>query len=206
MSKDTRQKNRQRRNKIVELYGIPYIGYGDEDHPVEIAIAISPGLVYYEQYAFKVEVAPFLSSTKATTSSVKVDVNSATVSSTPSSHTHTTDGHTHTLTSGVVLTQPTAGDYGFEIDGVDMVPYFMADHDGDFIDGEGVFPTDELTSDDDPEDFYDVLAALGDMRDDGNEDNAVTVEKSGWKTISISVPGPTMIILHPFIKYSVVNR
>lgn len=215
VSKDARQKNRQRRNKIVELYGIPYIGFGDADHPAEISIAISPGLVYYEQYAFKVEIAPFLSTTKATTGSATVDVNSATVSSTPSSHDHTTKAHTHSLTGGVELTQPTSGKYGFKIEGVDMKPYFMADQDYDyvnndsnsnFIDGAGVFPSEELDDEDSGGNYYDVLAALGDMRADGKEDDAVKVEKGGWKTISISVPGPCMVILHPFIKYSVLNR
>lgn len=206
VSKDTRQKNRQRRNKIAELYGIPYIGFGDADNPVEISIAISPGLVYFEQYAFKVEVAPFLSTTKATTGSATVTVNNRQVNSVPSSHDHTTAAHTHTLTGGVELTQPQDGTYGFKIDGVDLKPYFMADHDNEFIDGAGIFPTDDLTSDDDPEDFYDVLAALGDMRYDGNETDAQKIEKGGWKTITISVPAPTMIILHPFIKYSVLNR
>lgn len=206
ISRDTRQKNRQRRNKIVELYGIPYTGYGDSDNPVEIAIAISPGLVYYEQYAFKVEVAPFLSTNKATTGGATVTVNNRQVDSVPSSHNHTTASHTHSLTGGVELTQPQSGTYGFKIEGVDLKPYFMADHDGDFINGAGVFPTDDLTSDDDPEDFYDVLAALGDMRYDGHVTDAEKIEKGGWKTITIDVPAPTRIILHPFIKYSVLNR
>ena len=215
VSKDARQKNRQRRNVPNEIYGIQFVGYGDADHPATLRISISPGLVYYEQYAFKVEIAPFLSTTKATTGSATVDVESATVSSTPSSHDHTTKAHTHSLTGGVELTQPTSGKYGFKIEGVDMKPYFMANQDdnfvnndsnANFIDGAGVFPSDELDDEDSGGNYYDVLAAIGDMRADGKEDDAVKVEKGGMKKIEISVPGPCAVYLYPYIKYSMLNR
>ena len=46
-TKDRRRKNRQRRNQVTELYGIPYTAVGDNGAPASVHIPVSPSMIYY---------------------------------------------------------------------------------------------------------------------------------------------------------------
>lgn len=58
--KDISQKNKQRRDIPVDLYGIEYTRSGKD---VTFYIAVSPDLIYYERFQFKLDIQPYNGST-----------------------------------------------------------------------------------------------------------------------------------------------
>lgn len=98
-----------------------------------------------------------------------------------------------------------ADNFKISIDGVDLTPYFKEQH-GDWVDGEGVFPSDSI-DDDTPEadDFYDILDACGLMYAGGLSEQADKILSPGMKRLRISgVTAEVGIII--YIKHSFLNR
>lgn len=50
------EKDRQRRNQIVDLYGVDYSRNSNKDNEAILYISISPDLVYYERFQFKLYI------------------------------------------------------------------------------------------------------------------------------------------------------
>ncbi len=49
----------QRRNAVVDQYGYEFHRQGDKDNPAEIGISISPDLIYFERFEWKLILSPF---------------------------------------------------------------------------------------------------------------------------------------------------
>lgn len=121
-----RQAELQRRNQVIDLYGIEHTAQGDSNTPASFYVSVTPDLVYYERFEFKIMISPFampvgnsgatnntvvqVDSTELTvgntslSSNVSIDVDfdnetaSATGTITPNPHSHsiTPNPHTHT--------------------------------------------------------------------------------------------------------------
>lgn len=52
-TKDIGRDNRQRRNEVVDLFGIEYTRQGDAVNPATFYISISPDMIYLDRFEFK---------------------------------------------------------------------------------------------------------------------------------------------------------
>lgn len=211
---NTRQLRRgvqQRRNGMEDLYGMVYNVNGDANHPATFYVSVSPNLVYYEQFAFKFIVEPFMSSVSEGTGSavVSVDNTSLTIDEsttpskvTPNPHKHTTQPHTHNMVSGVSFAPTTSTYWRVRIHGVDITPYLMEQHDGAWIDGEGIFPNQLMTQ----KGFYDILDVASLLDAEGDITNRDKLLMPEFKKVEVVSDAPFNLTAFLFLKYSNLNR
>ena len=206
--RNIRQKDLQRRNQVTDLYGIPFTRQGDAGNDAVFYISISPDLVYYERFQFKLAIQSFTANVKgatvgtaATIENTSLSVSGGSIS--PNPHGHTSPAHTHTLVNGITQTQVTADQFTMSVDGIDITPYLAEQHGGDWVDGEGLWPTPDL--DDDIEDFYDLLdvASLMEAEQSGYRESLL---KPGFKEVRIGSNGPFSVTLYLYTKYNHVCR
>lgn len=215
---------RQRRNGMEDLYGVMFSADGDGDNPARFYISLSPDYTYLEMFAFKLVISPYKTTVKGGTTSATVTVNDKSLSVsgdniTPNPHNHTTQAHTHNLVNGISFVNLTAEDFTFSINGVDITDYLQEQHDGYWIDGAGVYPTDEINPEDeeDEPDFYDILAvasmmtAEADAESDADAKQAILNDRNkilrrGFKPVEISASAPFHVDAYLYLKYPHVNR
>ena len=198
----------QRRNNVVDLYGIPFTSQGDRGVPADFYVSVSPDLVYLQRFSFKVGIEPFMSTTVGASTDAVVEVNETDLSVsknniTPNPHKHTTKAHSHNIVSGAVITHTTASDFRIRMAGIDITPYLMEQQGGEWISGEGIFPNNRL---EDEEDLYDILDVASVMSAEGREEDAEKLLKHGLKRIQITSNAPFKATLYVYLKYSNVNR
>lgn len=201
---DIKQKNRQRRNQVTDIYGVEYTRQGDANSPATFYIPVSPASAYLERFSFKLIIQPFASSAGAGTESAVVTVNNRELSVnndtiSPNPHNHTTQAHTHNLVSGISLVHTTATDFRIAIEGIDVTPYLMAQY-GEWIDGEGVYPSLEIDED------YDILEVASDFEAEGRSDDVNKLVRSGYKPVTISSDAPFQVTMVVWVRFSHVNR
>ncbi len=220
------QSNFQRRNKVVDIYGMEFNRQGDAAHPAVFYVSVSPDLIYYERFEFKIIIDKFaipvaangissevvtIQETSLAVGNTNLNANSAidrnnnvTTTITPSSHDHIITpnphghlalSHSHQISAGMSLFDSDAVDYEIFIEGVNLTPYFKAQFIGNWITGEGVFPSADLSN-------YDVLKAVGYMSDLERE----MILKPGYKRIELRGNGVFNATLVNYLKYSHINR
>lgn len=199
----------QRRDQVVDLYGIPFYASGDAGTPAKIYISVSQDRIYFLRFQFKLIIRPFLTSVAGNgVGSATVDVainntslttNGSTITPNPHKHTTTVQPHTHNLTGGVTLTHTTSTDFDIFVDGVDVTPYLIAQYD-EWIDGEGIYPGADVNM------SYDLLKVASDMVAEGHKGRSDKLLAAGFKTIEIRSNGPFAVELHAYLKYSHVAR
>lgn len=183
LKKKQRRANLQRRNGNVDIYGYEFYRQGDVDAPAEFGISVSQDLVYFERFEFKLIIQPFLSSVSgAGMSPVDLQIENDEITPNP---------HTHTLTSGIASSSSAISGYRIEIEGIDLTAYFMAQFDGEWITGEGIYPRDDLSN-------YDVLKACGYL----SADDRHKILSAGYKKIRIYADAPFNVTLVNYLKYS----
>ena len=211
-TENIQQKDRQRRHSFVDLYGVEFTRQGDANNPATFYVSISPDMVYMERFEFKLIVSPFLSAngvgtsistpvidaTELTAELVKTGSEITGVEITPNPHTHELSAHTHGLNPGVGSTPAASGDYRLYIEGIDVTPYLMAQH--DWVSGEGVWPSLVIGED------YDMLEVASDLVAEGKKGEADLLTSSGYKRVQITGPGPFSVTLVNYLKYSHRNR
>lgn len=211
------QSKQQRRTNFVDLYGIPFVAQGDATHPATFYISVSPDLVYFERFAFKFVIQPYTSTVAGISGSLgtvgytslsdaaSVGSGSSTLNGgiSPNPHTHTISGGSASVVYGIDTVNTTSNSWRVKIHGVDITAYLMAQHDGNWITGEGIFPTNTLA---DEEDFYDILAVASDMIAEGNTANANKLLAPEFKKVEVISDAPFAVTAHLYYKYSVVNR
>lgn len=196
-----RQCQNQRRNQVVDLDGLEYQRQGDANHPATFYISISNDLIYYERFEFKIIIQPFAMPVgSGATGNAVVNVDSTSLATSggavsPNPHKHTTQEHNHSLDSGITLFSSSVSNFELWIEDVDMTPYLMAQYDGAWINGEGVFPDAGLSR-------YDILEAAGYMP----AWQQGIILQPGYKKIEIKNNGVFNAILVNYLKYSHVNR
>lgn len=205
---DISQKNKQRRTGFVDLYGIEYTRQGDARSDAKFYISVSLDLVYYERFQFKLDIQPFTSTVQSGTESatVVVDNTSLSVSNnniTPNPHKHSTQPHSHNVVSGISLVHTTADDFEIVVDDVEITDYLISQHDGDWIDGEGLYPNGSLEED---KGFYDILEVATVMQSEGRDADVEKLLKPGFKEIRIKSNAPFQVTLINYLKYSHLNR
>jgi len=203
-AQNLKQKDRQRRNMVTDIYGVEYTRQGDANNPAVFYIPVSPASAYLERFSFKLIIQPFVSSVGAGTGSAVVNVKDRSLSIsnnniTPNPHDHATDPHTHNLVSGISLTPTTASDFRVSIEGIDVTPYLMAQY-GEWIDGEGVWPS--LSIDED----YDILEVASDFEAEGRSDDVNKLVRSGYKPVTITSSAPFQVTMVVWVRFSHVNR
>lgn len=215
---DIKQKNRQRRNQVVDIYGTEYTRQGDGNIPATFYISISPDMIYLERFEFKLIIQPFVTTVSGnSTEPETVTVNNrnltlntiATVSGqtlelhddvvTPNPHNHTTQPHSHSFASGVGLVHTASSNFNVTVEGINVTPYLMAQY-GEWISGEGVYPSLEIGQD------YDLLEVGSDLMAEGREDLKNILLAPGYKPVSISSDSPFQVTLVLYLKYSHLNR
>lgn len=132
-TQDIKQKNKQRRYSVVDMYGVEYTRQGDGGAPARFYISISPDMVYLHRFEFKLIIQPFVSTVTGATQSavVNVDETSLAVTNgniTPNPHSHTTQPHSHNVVNGISMTHTTANDFRVSIEGVDITPFLAAQY------------------------------------------------------------------------------
>lgn len=202
----------QRRQTFQDLYGVEMTRQGDGGTPAEFYISITSDMVFMERFEFKIIIQPFASySNGMETTEVQVNDTSLSVTETgttnpgqhtvtPNPHNHTTVAHTHNLTSGIALTHTTASDFRVYIEGIDVTPYLMAQYDGEWIEGEGVYPTMSVI------DNYDLLEVACDMVAEGREEDAYKIVHAGFKEVTVTSNAPFQATLVWYIKLCHMNR
>lgn len=220
-TEDRLQKNRQRRNQVVDLYGIEYTRQGDANNPATFYISISPDMVYLERFEFKLIVSPFLTSGASSVSTATVNITGNTEETelgianndvNPKKHKHALNlnnvgSHTHTVTGSTSGQSVTANTFTMSIDGIDVTAYLKAQYtsySNDWPNGEGIFPSNGSTIE--VEDNYDILAVASVLTAEGREDDAKKLTTPGYKKIVISGNGAFQVALVNYLKYSHLNR
>lgn len=99
-------------------------------------------------------------------------------------------------------------EFSISVNGVDKIEdYLIAQHDGEWIDGSGLYPTDEL---EDQTDFYDLMAVATDIYNEGNDEEhtrkANKILKPGFKEVVIKSDSPFKVTMYLYPKNSVVGR
>lgn len=215
---------KQRRNQVVDMYGVEYTRQGAANSPARFYISISPDMVYLERFEFKLIVSPFISTvggigatTLTASGSGGYDVvtaedlasilNSDDCSSLPddTGGSGTTTGispnpHTHEVLPGITSVPVTANDFRVKVEGIDVTPYLMAQYGGEWLNGEGVYPSLEIGRD------YDIIEVASDLIGEGRKADADKLLRSGYKAIEITAGGPFTITLVNYLKYSHLNR
>lgn len=216
---------KQRRNQVVDLYGVEYTRQGASGVPARFYISISPDMVYLERFEFKLIVQPFfvLGSIAGTSLSVSgsaggydvithedledilassgcSDLPDDTGGSGSISGSITPNPHTHSMNAGVTTFATTANDFQVKIEGVNVTPYLMAQYGGNWLNGEGVYPSLEIGKD------YDILEVASDLIGEGRKADADKLIRSGYKSIEITAGSPFNITLVLYSKYSHLNR
>lgn len=202
-----RKDKTQRRVSFVDLYGIEYLRQGDADHPATFYISISPDFMYYERFALKLQIMPFASTVKG------IDFSSATIGDTslsisndsiqPNPHTHSLNDISVGADYGLVFVDTTSDNWQIKIHDVDCTAYFMAQQDGEWIEGEGIYPNNRT---EDMTDFYDILAAACDMSAEGETSNANKLLAPEMKKVEIISDAPFQVAAMVYVKFSTVNR
>lgn len=217
---------KQRRNQVVDLYGVEYTRQGAANAPAHFYISISPDMVYLERFEFKLIITPFVSTVGGvgytslsasghgteygvvTPEDLDDILNSDGCSAYPDDEGGegglitgvTPNPHTHTLERGIYSIPTTATDFRVRIEGIDVTPYLMAQYGGAWINGDGVYPSLDIGRD------YDILEVASDMMGEGRKADADKLLRAGYKSIEISASGTFGVTLVNYLKYSHLNR
>lgn len=211
MIDNTRQLKRsihQRRNGMEDLYGVCFSAYGDANTPASFYVSLSPDYVYLERFAFKFVIKPFVTTITGATDSASVLVDPTLMAIEnglliPNPHAHTTQPHTHNVINGVAHVDTTSTSWAVRIDGIDITEYLIAQHDGAWISGEGIYPTNRL---DTLEDFYDILEVCDVMTDEGRIAERDLILASTFKKVEIVSDAPFGVDIYVYLKYCHNNR
>lgn len=212
---DINQKNKQRRNSVVDMYGVPHEAYGDANTPATVYISVSTEMIQYSRLEFKLWVKPFRTTITGGTSATTVSISDTSLSTenasgqgshnhgiTPNPHDHESTPHSHNLISGVTLINTTSSNFRIVIEGIDVTPYLMAQHGGRWIDGEGIYPTAELG---DKDDVYDLLDVAGLLKESDYESYTKLI-KQGFKRVEVYSDAPFGMTLYEYKKYNYTGR
>jgi len=193
--KENERTQRQRRNQVVDTYGMEHTSQGDETSPATFFVSISPDLIYYERFEFKLVIEAFRIPLKTGTSGsvpqtepVTLEIVNGKITPNP---------HTHEITAGITLDGNVGQTFELFIDGINLTEAFKQQYNGHWVTGTGIFPetSNGLGN-------YDVLKAIEYLP----EWQRGVVLKPGFKKIEVRGKGVFHATLINYLKYSHVNR
>ncbi|WP_321383205.1 hypothetical protein [uncultured Enterococcus sp.] len=200
---ENRQDQLQRRNQVVDMYGMEFTRQGDSEHPAAFYISVSPDIIYYERFEFKIIIQPFampiggggatgMATSQINGTNLSINQNNQIA---PNPHSHTSAPHNHSLDAGITMFSSHVSDFEIWVAGYDITPYMKTFYNNEWVNGEGIFPTNGLRN-------YDLLKVSGIMPDWLKG----TVLAPGYKKIELKGKGVFSATLVNYLKYSHVNR
>lgn len=215
-TRELRKSRMQRRSAFTDLYGVPHSAQGDESHPARFYISVSLDLVYFLRFQFKLQVTAYQSSV-ASNATETLAADPLVISSTSTGIINragvTPNPHTHIVNYGIKNIPTTSETFNVYLDGVNLTPYLIEQQDGDWIAGEGLFPSGAT---EDANDFYDVLDAASLMYNEGVYGDDEDAEKKigdsekllepGFKLLEIYSDAKFAVTLHLYVKYSINGK
>lgn len=225
-TKQLRRAVQQRRNGMEDLYGVEFNHNGDANSPATFYVSISPDLVYYERFAFKFIIGAYESSvagvgggsissigeTELTLeggSASKVISGTSTLDDgtlgtiTPNPHTHTASGEIGGLTYGIKQISTASVNWRVKIHDVDITNYLIEQHSGSWINGQGIYPNNQV---DGKEDFYDILDVACMLNAEGRTADRDKILAPEFKKVQIFSDAPFNVTAFLYLKYSHSNR
>lgn len=154
---ELRKSRLQRRTEFTDGYGTSFYAESDSENKARFYISVSPDLVYFMRFQFKIYIQQATSD----------------------------------------------ADFSISIAGVDITDYLIEQEDGEWIDGDGLFPTNKGVEE---TDFYDVLDAATVIYNEGDTDDADKLLKPDFKEMVVSSSAPFKMTLFLYLKYSVNAR
>lgn len=100
----------------------------------------------------------------------------------------------------VVIEDSRSNAFRILVDGVDISPYLMAQYGGNWITGDGTFPSTQ------PNQNYDIIRVASDLYLEGRGDLGNALVRPGRKSITISGNGTFTPTISTWRKYSHMNR
>lgn len=231
-TKQLRRGIAQRRNGMEDLYGVEFTHNGDAVNPATFYVSVSPDLVYYERFAFKFIIEPFSSSVANVSMSggggMSVDPTSLTFSGSgsgssvisgtstlddgsssgsisPNPHTHNISGGgmTASVDYGIKRISTASANWRVEIADVDITAYLIEQQDGAWINGQGIYPSNRVESE---EDFYDILDVACMLNAEGRIADRNKILAPGFKKVEVYSDAPFGLTAFLYLKYSHTNR
>lgn len=216
------QQNKQRRTQVTDSFGREYTRVGDRGVPAVFYISVEDDLEYWERFQFKLIVQSFVSTGGSGTESVTVSIGDTELDNSggvdphvvvenlylghegsgisPNPHTHISQPHAHNIIAGITLVPVTTSNFRVKIEDIDVTAYLMAQFDGQWISGEGVYPSaSDLSS-------YDILEVASVMAAEGKIENINKLLSPGYKKVEITSDAPFQVTLVNYLKYSHINR
>lgn len=195
----------QRRNGMEDLYGVVFDAAGDANYPASFYISISPDLVYYERFAFKFIIKPYQTRVTGGTTSSLVTVNGTSLSVSdesvsPNPHSHSTQYHSHTVIKGISEINTYSSQWSVKINNVDITDYLIEQHNGAWMNGEGIYPSENMT------DFYDILDVACMLNAEGETEKRDKLLVPGFKKVEIFSNAHFCVQAYLYLKLSHVNR
>ncbi|GCF92511.1 hypothetical protein NRIC_04020 [Enterococcus florum] len=190
---ENQQQSLQRRNQVVDLFGIEHKSQGDSAHPATFYISITPDLIYLERFEFKIIISPFAMPIGGRGATGMASI--AVTESANGTHTVNPNPHNHTLDAGVTLVSSSVQNVRLKIAGIDMTDAFKKQYPNNWIDGEGVFPNEGFEN-------FDVLKAVEHLWDWQRG----VVLSPGYKKVELFATGTFNATLVNYLKYSHTNR
>lgn len=94
------------------------------------------------------------------------------------------------------------GDFHIYMHGVDITDYLIEQEDGEWIEGEGLYPSNAVEED---EDFYDILdvATILYNGEAEEQDDAEKLLKPGFKPMEVTANAPFSCTMYLYMKYAV---
>lgn len=199
----------QRRNGMEDLYGTMFSASGDADNPARFYVSLSPNYVYLEMFAFKFVIKPFAVTVKGGTNSVQVQVADTELQVadgliTPNPHTHETWPHTHNIVNGMSYVDTTSDYWRVKIADVDITPYLIEQHDGNWIKGKGIYPNSRLENL--RTDFYDILGVACMLNAEGKTTQREALLAHDFKEVEIYSDAPFSVDAYLYLAYPHTNR
>lgn len=102
----------------------------------------------------------------------------------------------------VIIEETEATDFRILMSGRDVTAYLMAQQDGKWIDGTGIFPSTDIIDEDAN---YDVLQVISDIHAEGEEEYDTMLEP-GMRRIEIVADKPVKATVVTYLSYSHLNR
>lgn len=139
VNKKTRQANLQRRHTVTEIYGQEYSSQGDANTPATVYLPVSKDLVYHEVMEIQIRISDFSipfsneSSAGLMTDEVSLTYDEQTKQISP-------NPHKHTISGGIGSFPTSSNKFRIEIQGIDITGAIKEKYNGNWIDGNGIFP------------------------------------------------------------------
>lgn len=228
------QQNKQRRNSVVDMFGVPHKAFGDGNHPATVYLSVSPDLIHWSRFDLKIGIEPYMSTSASTTSGAVVDVTptSLTIGGSSEGSIDSTSDHqglveltVHTESSGSGVT-PNPHDHGTASHSHTIAQTISETHTtaSDFrikIDGVDVTPylmaqhggswisgegIFPTNAIEDQDDFYDILDVAGLLYASGYTAESEKLLKPGFKKVEITSADPFQVTVYAYKKYNYTGR